>query len=107
MSSALKQGDNYIIKFTYQVCIVGCVNVTSLSVAQCPDMAESCVGDTDKVLYSLDLSEGSCSMADDCGTDGRMDWECTNVMSLDSLTATLTARVGNDGFAHSFITEIR
>ena len=83
------------------------MNVTSLSVAQCPDMAKSCIEEGDKVRYSLDLSEGSCSMADDCGTDGRMDWECTDIMSLDSLTATLTASVGNDGFAPSFITEIR
>ena len=69
-------------------------------------MAESCVGEQ-PILYSLDLSEGSCSMTDACGSDGRMNWMCTGISSIDSLTASLTAGVGEDGFAPSFSTEIR
>ena len=74
--------------------------------AQCPDMAESCVGDQN-ISYSLDLSQGSCSMADECGTDGRVSFTCTGISNINSVTATLTTSVGDDGFAPSFITEIR
>jgi hypothetical protein len=90
VSNVLKRDNLYSITFTYQ----------------CPDMAESCVGDQN-ISYSLDLSQGSCSMTDECGTDGRVSFTCTGISNINSVTATLTTSVGDDGFAPSFITEIR